>query len=29
LSLRRRAGPAVHGPPRSRIPPSPPRGHGW
>ena len=29
LSLRRRAGPTMHGPPRSRIPPPPPRGHGW
>ena len=28
LSLRRRTGPTVHGPPRAQLPPSPPRGHG-
>ena len=29
LSLRGRAGPTVHGPPLSRVPPPPPVCHGW
>ncbi len=29
LSLRGRTGPTVHGPPRARVPPSPPHCHGW